>query len=259
MPGVPITYRTTDDTKWGAGAGADLDAPDIDNNFWELQQAILALQATRPQPNNIASVSREGTLMVMHLDDGTTLTIPLPVLQYRDRGAWAPNTDYKALDLIRVEGKGIYSALLDHTSGLDFDENAVDGDSNPLWNKLIGSDAGAGSSSIYGIEFYYPGKLSDVTATYLWQMVSLQNLTIQAGGHNVAYLQTPAAGSISLECKLNDAHVGQINFPSGSNLGVVLLDTDVSVNRDDRFAVAPPASADAAAAGLTVGFPAVLT
>lgn len=252
-----MKFRSTDPTKWGTGQDEDLDAPDVDNNFWELMVRLVSLESTRPEPNNIASISRDGTNMIIHLDDGTPLTVPLPVLQWRDRGAWAPNTDYSPLDVFRLEGFGIYSVMRPYHSGTDFDETAADDDSNPLLNKVLGSDAGTGSSTVYDVEFYYPGKLADVTATYLWQMVSLQNLSIQSIGHNVAYLQTPAAGSMTMKVYLNDAEVGQIIFTGGSNTGTVVLNTDLVLNRDDRLAIAPPATPDSVAAGLTVGFPAV--
>jgi hypothetical protein len=254
-----MKYRTTDPTKWGTGQDEDLDAADVDNNFWELVEATQELSTTRPQPNNIASVSRDGTNMVIHLDDGTQLIVPLPVLQYRDRGAWQPNTDYLPLDVFRVEGMGLYSVNLAYTSGTDFDETVLGEGDAPVLNKILGSDAGSGGSSNYDVEFYYPGKLADVTATYLWQMVSLQALLVQSGGHNVAYLQTPATGAITMEVRQNDASVGSIVFTGGANTGSVVLSADVTLHRDDRLSVSPPATADASAAGLTVGFPAVKT
>jgi hypothetical protein len=125
MP-VSITFRT--DGAWGSGIGVDLSAGQVDSNFYSLKQAVEALETDRPQPNNIASITANasGTQWVVHLDDGTALgPLPIPVLQFRDRGEWTASTLYEPLDVFTVAGTGLFSVLTEHTSASSFDESAA--------------------------------------------------------------------------------------------------------------------------------------
>lgn len=124
MP-VSITFNT--DGAWGSGIGV-LPAADVDENFYSIKLAIDALEADRPQPNNIASITTtaSGTQWIVHLDDGTQLgPLPIPVLQYRDRGAWQAFTAYAVLDAFTDPTTGLYSTRIAHTSAATFDPEAA--------------------------------------------------------------------------------------------------------------------------------------
>lgn len=133
---IAVIYRTNG--AWGTGQGTNLSAAQVDTNFYNLAQAIITLQTDAPQPNNIASISQSGTSLVITLTDSTAFTLALPAVQFRWRGDWAPSTSYLALDAFKVDGVGLFSVLVNHTSAGSFDEGAVDGSSNPLYFKMFG-------------------------------------------------------------------------------------------------------------------------
>lgn len=249
---VSITYRTTG--VWGAGTGSDLSADVIDQNFYNLAQAIATLQSDRPQPDNIASINVVGTAMSIVLQSGATLgPIPLPFLRFGWKGAWTPQTNYAAVDVFSVDGKGIYFVNYPFKSGDTFDENATDTDGNPLLLKLFGFDQAG--ETYYDIGFYYAGRIADQTVGYLYQEMLLRAVTIPATSAHNAFLEEPAAAPLSLPILYNDMTVGTILFDAGANVGsFVWISGDVNLSYRDRLAVGLPSASDATAAGLSVGF-----
>jgi hypothetical protein len=115
MPAPTITYRTAG--LWGAGKGADLDAVEIDNNFFSIAQSIQSLIDTPPTPNNIASIELVNTnQLVITLDDYTTFgPFDLPLATFQDRGEWAPTTNYAYADIF-THLNSLYLVLQPHTS-----------------------------------------------------------------------------------------------------------------------------------------------
>lgn len=141
---VDLTFRTLG--AWGAGKGANLDASEVDSNFWELAQAIFDLQNDPATPNGIASITVSGTQMTITLHDGTVMgPYTLPVLTFRWRGEWQPFTSYAVLDVVTVQLVGIFMAQVAHTSAAGpFDPGLVIG--SAVWLQLFGSaDASLGS------------------------------------------------------------------------------------------------------------------
>jgi hypothetical protein len=123
MP-VSITWNTTG--AWGTGIGPLAEAQ-VDANFYSVKQAVEALEADRPQPNNIASITTaaNGTQWIVWLDDGTPIgPLPIPVLQYRDRGPFVGFMVLAPLDVFAVEGVGVFSVTIAHTAAATFDETA---------------------------------------------------------------------------------------------------------------------------------------
>jgi hypothetical protein len=145
MPGPPaITYRSTDNTRWGTGQGFNLTAPQVDINFWNMVQAIVDLQNNPPTPNNISAITVSGIYMTVTLTDGSNIgPLALPVLQFKWRGAWTPDTPYNQLDVFEVAATGLFSVLLDHTSGATFDPGITVG-GQPALNELFGFSGASG-------------------------------------------------------------------------------------------------------------------
>jgi hypothetical protein len=136
---VDITYRTIG--AWGAGKGANLQASEVDNNFWSLAEAINDLINDPPQANGIGAINVSGTQMTIILNDGSVMgPFTLPVLTFRWRGEWVQSTPYAQLDVFTVADVGIFLVNIAHTSPPDFfDPNATDGSGNPLTQQLFGS------------------------------------------------------------------------------------------------------------------------
>jgi hypothetical protein len=140
------TYRTDDFSRWGAGKGSPLASAEFDINFWDLIQRITGLETAGGKANNIVSITTSGILLVFTFQDGTTLEVPIPVLQFRWRGDWAPNTSYLQLDTFKVDTVGLFSVLVDHTSAASFDQAAVDAGGNGEYFKLFGFSGLSGTT-----------------------------------------------------------------------------------------------------------------
>jgi hypothetical protein len=139
---IDITYRTIG--PWGPGKGANLQASEVDNNFWSAAVAIDALINDPPEANGIGAISVSGTQMTIVLNDGTVMgPYTIPVLTFRWRGEWNPSTPYAELDVFTKDAVGIFLVQIAYTSGTDWDPNVTDGSGNLILKQLFGAvDAG---------------------------------------------------------------------------------------------------------------------
>ena len=131
------TYRTNDPARWGTGQGFNLSPAQVDINFWDLIQRMIA-QESRPDPSaGISYFSISGTMMYVHMTDATVLgPYELPVATFLDRGVWAPATVYSKMNTFTING-GLYVVVFDHTSGATFDPGANDGLGNDYYQLMI--------------------------------------------------------------------------------------------------------------------------
>src|SRR3954471_12172054 len=107
---------------WGPGKGANLQASEVDANFWAINTAVVNLENNPALPNGIASIQVSGTQMTITLANGDVMgPFTLPVLTFRWRGEWQPNTPYAELDVFTVFDRGIYVVEFPHVSGDVFD------------------------------------------------------------------------------------------------------------------------------------------
>lgn len=138
MPVTPLTYRTDDNDKWGAGKGDDLDPVEVDLNFWILWSALAELLDELPEGVGIADIQVAGSLMTISLTDSSTRgPFELPTAVFRWRGLWATATEYAPFDVVQAPGLGVFLALRAHVSAGAFDPEAED-DTGPLWHFLFG-------------------------------------------------------------------------------------------------------------------------
>ena len=134
---MDITFRTLG--AWGSGKGANLQPAEVDNNFWSIAQAIVALQNNPALPVGIASISVSGTQMTITLTDGSVMgPFTLPVLTFRWRDEWQATTTYAVLDVFSVTNTGIFMVQIAHTSGSTFDP-ALEVGGQPALLQLFGS------------------------------------------------------------------------------------------------------------------------
>lgn len=136
---MSIVYRT--DGAWGAGLGVNLSAAQVDNNFWEVVERLVALETGAvASVNQIDSITVIGSQMTIFMEDATTFgpfTIPVAVMHWRDQ--WAVSTDYDELDLVYVPGRGVYLVRFAHTSDpYDFDPLATNDESELLYFNIFG-------------------------------------------------------------------------------------------------------------------------
>lgn len=70
---MAIIYRTTG--AWGTGLGANLTAAQVDNNFYELAEAITALEENPTAPAEITNITQSGTVVTVHLSNGSSYNL----------------------------------------------------------------------------------------------------------------------------------------------------------------------------------------
>lgn len=242
-------FRT--DGAWGLGLGRRLTAAEADANIYEHDQAIAALQADRPEPNSIASISVVGSAMTIHMTDATTIgPLPLPVLSFKWRGAWTPFTLFDVLDTFIVEGVGIYSVLSSHTGGASFDPE-IEAAGEPALQKIWGfevSDVG----TVYDIEFQCRGVLAEIETP---PFLALRPFRVpsSADGEHLAYLVTPASTARQVLPILHDlTQIGTVTFEIGENTGTVEIAEAADFAFTEHLAIGVPATADATAAGMAL-------
>jgi hypothetical protein len=129
------TFRTTDNTRWGAGKGADLTAVEVDMNFWDAIERISALEAEPPEAVGIDTITSTDNTFTVHLTDGSTQgPFNLPTAQFTVI-PWTPNTLLSSNTFV-TEGSSTYLVNLTHTSASSFDPNATDGFGHDLYGLL---------------------------------------------------------------------------------------------------------------------------
>lgn len=136
-----LTYRTDDGSRWGGGQGSDLDADQIDLNFWNLFFAIAAVETDILAGSNagIDFISQPvgGNQFFIHLTDHRVLgPFTIPTAQWNPRGEWQPVTHYSAFDVTSHNGS-VYLVSIGHTSAATFSPLATDGLGHPLYMLLL--------------------------------------------------------------------------------------------------------------------------
>lgn len=135
---LPIIFRTTDNTKWGAGNGAALSSSEVDLNFWYIKQAVEDLQVTVPDAAiGIATITAEGSDMYVELTNGDIQgPFAMPVSTWVFRGDWMADTAYNTNDVVNVN-TAVYLVTYSHVSGTSFDEGANDGLGHGYYIKML--------------------------------------------------------------------------------------------------------------------------
>jgi hypothetical protein len=124
-----LVFRSDDLSRWGLGQGSDLAANVIDINFWNLLEAIEALQSLTGSnaTTSIDFISTVGNQLFIHLTNHAVEgPFTIPVTFWNPRGNWGPLTVYTTLDVVGVNGK-LYIVNSPHTSASSFSEFATDG------------------------------------------------------------------------------------------------------------------------------------
>lgn len=118
-----MQFRTSG--AWGAGKGANLSAVEVDANFYELLQAVEEVQANAPAGVGIENITATGALLTIHLTDGTSKTLTVPVVRLTWRGLWAAGQAYAVNDVVRAAGWGVYIVKTAHVAAGSFAETAA--------------------------------------------------------------------------------------------------------------------------------------
>jgi hypothetical protein len=259
---MTIIYVTTGG--WGSGSGTPNSAPQVDGNFYDLDQRIVALNADLADGKSIESISSTPNSMTIHYSDGTSQVIPLPVAFITYVGQWTNSTPYSRGQMISAPHSGMYQILVDHTTPplpAVFDPNATDGtvDENPLysfWMPLYDIN--------YDAAIFVPGTAQRAAGEVLFQAVAGRTMQIVSGNaHAYAYLDVGIATgtSIILSIQKNRVEIGTITFAvggldsGGGKVGSFNIPAIVNFAEGDTYAIRVTQSDNAAPSGLSVTLP----
>lgn len=260
---MPI-YRTDDFARWGSGKGSNLTPHEVDLNVWELWQTINDIVANPPEAVSIVSVSQSAdkTQLTFNTSDNETIgPFTLPVLEFRWRDIWEPDTLYEVLDIFQVPGVGLYAVVANHTSEATFDKNATTGSPAAAVYKEMFVFAPS-QNIVYDMGYYYPGVLKDIPTDVdrIFEEPIVRKILLpvvpMTGSYHRARLRTPASTDAQdFTIYQNSTGIGTIHFEIGENDGTVIINTDVNFTANvDVFGFGRQSTDDAVAAGLSVVF-----
>jgi hypothetical protein len=250
---------------WGTGTGTPNSAAQVDGNFFDVDQRIVALNAALDEGKRIDSVTYTETSMTFHFTDGTTQVIPLPIATITYVGPWTNSTPYARGVMVSVRGRGMYQVLVNHTTPAlpaVFDPAATDGGGNPLysfWMPLYDVN--------YDAAIFVPGSIQRAADEVLFQGVANRTMRLASGNaHSYAYLDIGNGGTgatdIILSIQHNRVEIGIITFAAGGVLdshggqpGTFNIPTFADFAEGDTYAIRVTQSNNAAASGLSVTLP----
>lgn len=135
-----LAYRTNDNTRWGAGQGANLTPAQVDINFWDLFSAITALQDhALTNENQIDYFSVVGDQMFVTMMNHEVFgPFTLPTAEWNFRGPWVADTTYGDFDVV-TQGGSLYLVIFPHVSASSFNASANDGVGHNFYGLLLAS------------------------------------------------------------------------------------------------------------------------
>ena len=130
-----LTFR---DTK-----GSPLTSDEGDANIRTLRDMVQDLIDNPPTAVSVSNITVSGNQMTVWLSDGSSMgPFALPVAVFSWRGEWLPSTGYFELDIV-TNDDSIYMVMYNHTSGLEFDPDALsesdDAVYHLMWSSLSSS------------------------------------------------------------------------------------------------------------------------
>jgi hypothetical protein len=250
---IPIVYRTTDNSKWGAGKNSKLTMAEGDGNLWELAKAITSAVENPPAPVSIANILVVGYQMTIQLTDGRSFgpfALPVASFHYRKDG-YVNGDTYNSMDLLPVDDMGLYLVLETHVASGAFDPNATDDSGNPLFQLLFGE-----GNYRYEFSFSLPGKPGSglTTGDLILQHVFLRDAYFVNFDDCIAHLDVAPSAEQVFNIKKNADEIGTLTFASGANDGVFALTFPTQFNSGDILAIEMTDNADSTSKALCIGF-----
>jgi len=265
---MTIVYVTTG--PWGTGTGAPNSAAQVDGNFYDLDQRVVALVGDIEEGTRIDYVTYTSNSMTFHYTNGTTQVIPLPVATLQYVGTWLNSTPYVRGQVFSA-ANGFYQVLMDHITPAypaAFDPNATDEttDQNPLyqlWMPLRDVN--------YDAAIFVPGSIQRAADELMFSGIANRAMKLAAGSTDAyAYLgvgnDSTGATDVILSIEKNRTEIGTIIFEangeidsSGGQVGVFSIPAAVDFAEGDSYALRATQSDNAEPADLSVTLPFVRT
>jgi hypothetical protein len=229
---VDLTFRGLG--PWGPGKGTNLQASEVDANFWSIATEILNLQNNPALPNGIASITVSGTQMTITLANGDVMgPFTIPLLTFRWRDEWQPNAPYAELDVFKVTNLGIYLVEFPHTSGDSFDPDIQVGGA-PALTQLFGSaDASLGSlPDVFLTPLQNGDALIWVDADQKWENFQLGDMAYQ----DSTFVQITGGSITGMSTPLSPADVATKAYVDGAITGGSLIPSPTLMSNIQGFA-----------------------
>jgi hypothetical protein len=246
---VALKYRTDDNAQWGAGLGRDLQPGEIDQNFYDVEQRLEAVEQNPVLPNEIEAISVDGNRMTITMADHTVFgPYVLPQAAFRFTGAFQPNHDYRLYDFL-VANDGLYLVLHDFTSGEAFVFGADA--QGPFYQFIMPFP------SNYDIAFFFPGPpglgLVDGAAMFAFRASARTPFYLPAGlASSSAGLAVAPAAALSCALYQDATQIGTLDFAAGNTAGTFTFDQAVQFNAGNTLRVMRPAVLDDTAFDLSI-------
>jgi len=251
---VALKYRTDDNAQWGAGLGRDLQPQEIDQNFYDVEKRLEAVEQNPVLPNEIESISVDGNRMTITMADHSVFgPYILPQAAFRFTGAFQPNHNYRIYDFL-VANDGLYLALHDFTSGDSF---------------VFGADAQGPFYQLvmpfltnYDIAFFFPGSpglgITDGAAMFAFRASARTPFYLPADlASSSAGLAVAPTAALSFSIYQDATQIGTLDFAAGSAAGTFTFDEAIQFNAGNTLRVLRPAALDDTARDLSILFAAV--
>ena len=237
---VALKYRTDDNAQWGAGLGRDLQPQEIDQNFYDVEQRLAAVEQNPALPNEIESISVDGNRMTITMADHTVFgPYILPQAAFRFTGAFQPNHNYRLYDFL-VANDGLYLVLHDFTSG---DAFVFGADAQGPFYQFV-----MPFPSNYDIAFFFPGPpglgLADGAAMFAFRASARTPFYLPAGlSQSSAGLAVAPTAALSCAIYRDATQIGTLNFAPGSTAGTFTFDQAIQFNAGNTLRVMRPGGA----------------
>jgi hypothetical protein len=251
---VALKYRTNDNAQWGAGLGRDLQPEEVDQNFYDVEQRLEAVEQNPVLPNEIESISVDSNRMTITMADHTVFgPYVLPQAAFRFTGAFQPNHTYRLYDFL-VANDGLYLVLHDFTSGGSFVFGADA--QGPFYQFILPFP------SNYDIGFFFPGPpglgLVDGAAMFAFRASARTPFYLPAGlPDSSAGLAVAPTDALSCDIYQDATQIGTLDFAAGSTAGTFTFDQVVQFNAGNTLRVMRPVALDDTAFDLSILFAAV--
>jgi hypothetical protein len=237
--------------RWGAGKGANLNAVEVDENFWDLLQRLQAVEDNPAQPLQIGNITVSGNRMTIMLSDGVTSFGPftLPQAAFRFTGSYEGNHDYAVFDFFTAND-GLYLALLEHTSGAAFDPDGLIA-GQALYQFILPFP------NLYDIGFFFPGTpgVGIDAGAAMFTLIANRRFYLPEGLiGSAASLQTATTGALTLSVRKNATEIGTISIAAGATVATFALGAAVQFEAGDRMRILRPPGLDATAKDFSVNF-----
>lgn len=228
---LSLLYRTAG--AWGAGKGSKLTSAEVDQNFYDLEQAVeeIAANPTAAVVIEDATVTDSDQLSFLLSNGDTVGPVTLPSSKPNWREDWLPETEYFKGDMFRATDPvtlvpGIYYTNRDFESGIGFD---------PLLGVGIGGTLPYASfmmayNNKVRVGWFWPGKpgegiptdvLASADTAIMFSFLTVDDFYIVDGfPGSISKLRGPSFAPMEFIVQKDNVPIGTLSFTDGDADGV---------------------------------------